>query len=164
MKKINTKTLLRVAILIAADVVLTRFLSVENGIVRFSFGFVPIALCGMLYGPAWAGAAGGVADLLGATLFPKGAFFPGFTLSAILTGVLFGALLRRKEKSLPRLALAVGLNCLGVSLCLNTLWLTIMFKTPFYILLPTRALQALILIPIQFIVLRLVGRYADRLR
>ena len=75
--------MVQVAALIAIEIVLSRFCSIATPIVKIGFGFVPIAVCGMLYGPVWAGVAGGAADLLGAVLFPIGAYFPGFTLSAV---------------------------------------------------------------------------------
>lgn len=79
-KKVNIKILVSVSALIALEVILSRFLSIATPVVKIGFGFVPIAVCAMLYGPIWAGAAGALADFLGATLFPIGAYFPGFTL------------------------------------------------------------------------------------
>ncbi|MCQ4862808.1 MULTISPECIES: folate family ECF transporter S component [Oscillospiraceae] len=154
--KLDVRAMVQVAALIAIEIVLSRFCSIATPIVKIGFGFVPIAVCGMLYGPVWAGVAGGAADLLGAVLFPIGAYFPGFTLSAVLTGVVFGLLLHRERAAWPRLALAVAVNCLGISLCLSTYWLTILTGSPFLALLPTRIVQNLIMIPIQFIVLRLM--------
>ncbi len=39
-----------------------------------------------------------LADLIGATLFPAGPFFAGFTLSAFLTGLIYGLILYKREK------------------------------------------------------------------
>ena len=38
--------------------------------------------------------------LVGALLFPTGAFFPGFTLTAACTGLLYGLCLYRRDRSL----------------------------------------------------------------
>lgn len=162
MKKFNVRTLMQVAMLIAIEIVLSRFCSITTPIMKIGLGFVPIALCGMLYGPVWAGAAGGLADVIGAGLFPSGPFFPGFTISAVLTGAIFGLLLRQDETSWARLSLAVMLNVLGVSLCLNTYWLAHLWDTPFLVLLPTRVIQALVIIPIQFTLLQLIRRPVRR--
>ena len=153
MKTSKASTLVAAALLLAAHVVLVRFCAITTPVVRISFGFVPLAICGMLYGPVWAGAVGALADLLGATLFPAGPYFPGFTLSTALTGIIFGLLLRRERVGWGRLALAVALDCLVVSLCLNTLWLSIMGGTPFLARLPFR-LITLIMVPIEFMLLR----------
>lgn len=157
MHPVRLRTLIHVSILIAAEVVLSRFFSIATPIVKIGFSFVPIAICAMLYGPLWAAACGAIADFLGALLFPIGAYFPGFTLSAALTGVVFGLLLGRVQKAgWPHLFGAVSINCLGISLLLGTLWLSILTGSPFMALLPTRALQNLIMIPVQLLVLRLL--------
>jgi ECF transporter S component (folate family) len=144
--------------LIAIEVVLRRFCSITTPIVTIGFGFVPIAICGALYGPLWAGAAGALADIIGATLFPIGAFFPGFTVSAFLTGVVFGLFLRNKEKRALFTFISVTINCLGISLCLSTYWLTVITGTPFLVLLPTRIAQNAIMLAIQLTALPLLQR------
>lgn len=156
MKTSRVQTMVLVALLIAIEIVLSRVCSIATPIVKIGFGFVPIAVCGMLFGPVWAGVAAGLADFVGAILFPIGAYFPGFTVSAILTGVIFGLLLRRENTSWQKLAAAVSLNCVGVSLCLTTLWISMLYGTPYLALLPTRVVQNLIMIPVQFLVLRLM--------
>ncbi len=161
MKTSKVRTLVVAALLLAAHVVLVRFCAITTPLVRISFGFLPLAICGMLYGPVWAGVVGGLADLLGATLFPAGPFFPGFTLSTALTGVIFGLLLRRERAGPARVALAVALDCLVVSLCLNTLWLSIMGGTPFLARLPFR-MVTLIMVPIEFILLRAIEQPVRR--
>ncbi len=95
--KNKVKVLVNVALLVAMEVVLARFLSINTPIVRIGFGFVPIAICGMLYGPMMAGVAGAMSDIIGAVLFPTGAYFPGFTVSAALTGIVFGLFLYNRK-------------------------------------------------------------------
>ena len=164
--KSNLKTMLHVSILIAMEVILSRFVSIATPIVKIGFGFVPIAICAMLYGPVWAGVAGGLADFMGAILFPIGAYFPGFTVSAFLTGVVFGLFLYKREVKWLNLCAAVLINCLGISLCLSTYWLTIITGSPFLALLPTRIVQNVIMIPVQFAVLYIlqkpVMRYVEK--
>jgi ECF transporter S component (folate family) len=144
--------------LIALEIVLSRFCSIATPIMKIGFGFVPIAMCGMLFGPVWAGFAGGIADIIGAILFPIGAFFPGFTVSAILTGVVFGLFLFNRKESWEYLGCAVSINCIVISLGLSTYWLTIITGSPFIALLPARVLQNIIIIPVQLIVLRLIQK------
>lgn len=153
MKTSRIQTMVLVALLVAIEIVLSRFCSIATPFVKIGFGFIPIAVCGMLFGPVWAGVAGGLADFVGAILFPIGTYFPGFTVSAILTGVIFGLLLRRENAGWKQLTVAVSLNCIGVSLGLTTLWISMLYGTPYLALLPTRAVQNLIMVPIQFIVL-----------
>ena len=75
----NTKIMVTCALLVALQVILARFLSINTTFVVINFSFLAVALSGILFGPLWALAVGAVSDLIGATLFPFGAFFPGFT-------------------------------------------------------------------------------------
>ena len=86
-KKFSVLILAQVAVLLAMEVVLSRFFSIATPITKFSFAFVPLAVCGALFGPVWGGVMGALADLLGAILFPIGPYFPGYTLNNALHGV-----------------------------------------------------------------------------
>jgi len=152
------RTIVHVALLIALEVVLTRFCSINTTIVRIGFGFVPVAVCAMMYGPVWAGCAGALADIAGALLFPTGPFFPGFTVSAALTGVVFGLFLVKKKESDAYLVYAVLVNCVGISLLLSTYWLSVLTGTAYLNILPARVVQNLIMIPVQFLTLRLLRK------
>ena len=139
-------------VLIAIEIVLSRFLSINAWNLRIGFSFVPIAIAGMLLGPLPAGIVAAVADVLGAILFPTGPFFPGFTLTAFLTGVIWGIFLYRKQTPL-RILFAVLINQLILSFLLNSLWISVLYGSPFMPLLATRIIQTAILIPVQFIVI-----------
>ena len=152
------KVLIYVSLLIALEVVLSRFCSIATPIAKIGFGFVPIAVCATMFGPAWAGVAGALADVIGATLFPIGVYFPGFTVSAALTGIVFGLFMYKRKGTWPQLASAVAVNCLCISLLLSTYWLTIITGNPFVALLPTRIVQNVIMIAVQFVVLRLLQK------
>ena len=53
------------AMLVAIQIVLVRFLSIQTPFQRVSFGFLPIAMAGMLFGPGYGCAVAGISDLLG---------------------------------------------------------------------------------------------------
>lgn len=95
----KTRPMVFIAILVAIEVVLTRFFAIETPIIRVGFGFVPIALSAIIFGPIIGGITAATADVLGMLLFPKGVYFPGFTLSAFLTGLTYGLFLYNKPKS-----------------------------------------------------------------
>ena len=73
----TTKIMVTCALLVALQVILARFLSINTTFVVVNFSFLAVALAGILFGPLWGMAVGGVSDLVGASLFPFGAFFPG---------------------------------------------------------------------------------------
>ncbi|MGM9532761.1 folate family ECF transporter S component, partial [Intestinibacter sp.] len=93
MKNNNVKKLVEISLLIALEIILTRFCSINTPIVRIGFGFLPIATIAMMYGPLSAGIAYAIGDILGMMIFPSSSFFPGFTLTAFLTGVAYGLVL-----------------------------------------------------------------------
>ena len=154
--KTNTRTLAHVAILITIEIVLSRFLSISTPVVKIGFAFVPVVICAMLYGPFWAGVVGGLSDIIGAILFPIGMYFPGFTISSILSGVIYGLFLYKGKCSWGKLLVMVLINRLVIGLLLSTYWFTILTKLPFLVLLSSRAIQAVILIPVQIIIIRLI--------
>ena len=51
MRKIRTADLVIMAFLIALEIVLTRFCSINTPILRIGFGFLPVAMLGIMYGP-----------------------------------------------------------------------------------------------------------------
>lgn len=163
MSKLKSKnylsTLLQVAALVAIEIVLTRFCSISAPFVKIGFGFVPIAICGMLFGPVWAGIAGGMADFIGAVAFPfVGAYFPGFTLCAALYGVVYGFFLHRKEVKWYHITMALVLNNLIISMFLSTYFIHMLYGAPYWSLMPVRILQNAILIAVEFVVLRVLQR------
>ncbi len=146
--KMSTETLVVTAFMIALSVVLSKLVSINMSFLRIGFGFLPIAMLAILYGP-WIAAIGyGVADLIGAWLLPTGTFFPGFTVSAVLTGLIFGFCLYQKEVTITRALLASALVCLGVNLLLNTYWLTFIIGKGFKVLLASRAVKEVVAIPV----------------
>ena len=159
-KKLGARTVVYLGVLIALEIVLSRFLSISAWNLKIGFSFVPVAAAAMLFGPLAAAVVGGIGDLLGAVLFPIGPYFPGFTLTAALTGLTFGLFLHKKRSPLRVLG-AVAVVQLVLGLLLNTLWISVLYGSPYGALLATRAVQCAILGPVQFIVTLLLGRSLD---
>lgn len=152
MNKSKTLTMVTLGILIAIQIVLSRFCSINAWNIKIGFGFVPIAIAGILYGPVPAMLVGGLSDFLGAVLFPIGPYFPGFTLTTALTGMAFGLFLHKK-RGMIQILLAVSVNQLILGLFLNTLWISILYQSPYLPLFLTRIIQCAILTPVECLVL-----------
>ena len=95
--------------------------------------------------------------MLGAILFPIGPYFPGFTLTAFLTGMIYGKFLYKKT-SIPRIAGAVLVTQLLLSLVVNSFWISILYSSPYTALLATRIVQCGILGPVEFVVIGIITR------
>ncbi len=161
MKK--TRILVFMSLLISLNVLLTHVIPViQTDIVRISFGFIPLSLGSMLFGPFIGGIGGAVSDLMGMVIAPKGPYFPGFTLNAFLSGMIYGLFLYKKPKTLPRIILAVLCVSVFINLGLNTYWLTILTGKGFLALLPSRIIQNGITTLIQIAIIPLIWRYVGK--
>ena len=123
----------------------------------------PVVIAAILLGPLYAGIVGALADFLGAILFPIGTYFPGFTLTAFLMGLCYGLFLYRSQ-SFPRIFGAVAVHQLVLSLLLNTLWISLLYGSPFVPLLVSRLPQCAILAAVQLVVIPLIARLLPRIR
>lgn len=153
--KITTRKLAVSAILLAADVLLTRVFAFNTPLMKIGLGFAAIALCAMLYGPAWAALVSALGDLIGSLAFPTGAYFPGFTLTAAVTGLIFGLCLYKRERSWIHAVLAAALNCLIVSFLANSAMISFITGNSYAAMLATRAVQLAVMLPVQAAVLLL---------
>lgn len=160
----KNKKIILSSFFLALHLVLSRFLSIETEILVISFGFVPTMLSAIFLGPKYSTLIAALADFLGAMLFPFGAYFPGFTLSSAISGLIYGILLyepenckRSSKNMLIRLIVSSGLSILLVNTLLNSLWLNIMYGKAYIALLYSRILKQLIMFPIQ--VLTVYGLY-----
>jgi ECF transporter S component (folate family) len=156
--KFDVKQICAMAILIAISIVLGRFFSIRTPVVTIGFGFLPVVIAAVLYGPLVGGLVGAAADFIGAVLFPIAAFFPGFTLTAFLTGAIYGILLHRKERSAMRILAAVAITIVLGDLILNTYWLTVIMGESMLALLPARIGKSLIMLPVRFLSIQLIDR------
>ncbi len=160
-KLFTTRTLTALALLTALEIILSRFLSISMWNIKIGFSFVPVVAAAILYGPLAAGVVAALADFIGAILFPIGAYFPGFTLTAFLTAFVFGLFLHNRQ-NWARIIASVGINQFIFSLFLNTLWISILYGSPYVPLLATRVIQCVILTVVQLICIQGIVRMLDR--
>lgn len=170
--KINVRTMVKAGFLVAISIVMTRFVYIMLApagfqVLRISFGYVPLMLSGLLFGPIVGGLTGLAADLIGFLVNPMGPYHPGFTISSVLWGLIPGLVfivLKGKKRlvesySLKNIVLAVTIASIIVSLILDTYWLSKLYGKGFLILLPTRVVAALISIPLNSIILRTLVKH-----
>lgn len=153
----KTRTLAVVALLIAANIVLSRFCSINMWNLRIGFTFITPVLAAYFFGPIEAVLVAGLGDLVGALLFPTGgAYFPGFTLTAVLTGLCFGVFLH-KNISLSKIIASVALNEFIGSLLLNTYWIHLLYGSPYKAIFFTRlTAQVIPMFIVEVIVIQVV--------
>jgi ECF transporter S component (folate family) len=153
----------------AISVILTRFFAGNINILgvfalRLSFGEVPIMLSGILLGPVYGIACGALSDLIGYAISPVGGpYFPGFTLTSALTGLIPGLMARyyRNYWNWFFVITIVSVTA-AVSVLLNTLWLSLMHGKAYLALLPPRIIGKALLIPAYVIILKLVIKHSQQ--
>lgn len=165
--RITTRAITSCAILIALQVVLSRFCSINAWNLKIGLGFLPVAMAGLLFGPIWGAVVGGMGDFVGALLFPIGPYFPGFTVSLAMTGVAFGLVLHKK-RSFLRVVGVVAFDQLLLSLLLNSWWISVLYGSAYKPLLVTRSFQCVVMIPVEIVfviaaqqIIKRTGRRTD---
>ena len=162
-KKIKTKDIAFMAFMMAIQIVLRRMFAIQTQGITISFEFLPASMLSIIYGPLWGGLTGAACDLIGAFLMPLGPYFPGFTLTAFLTGLTYGLVLHEKEVTWKRTLLAVAAIVLVYDLLLDTTWLYIMYGSAILAWLPARVARSAIMLPLQPLLIPLVWRRCSKM-
>lgn len=90
--------------MVAIAILLCRFLGYPaNGAWRVEISFLPIYIVALLYGPFWAGAAWGAADLIGAAVTTG--VNPFITIIKALCGIVLGLFFHDKRIGIGRIVL-----------------------------------------------------------
>lgn len=154
MKKLtNTKTLTAAAMLSALGIVLGFFKIPINQLIEIRFGALPIEMAGQLFGPAVAGVVGGITDIGGYLVKPTGPFFPGFTFSSIVGGIIFGLMLHNKKITFARVLATQVVYTVVVGIILNSYWLDVLyFQNGYFATIMARLPKELIMIPIMSVI------------
>lgn len=138
------------AILIAINVVIaffgTIYITPDN---KITLTFICTAITAMLLGPGVAGISFGITEIMQYIIRPLGAYFPGFTISNIIIGIIYGFIFYKKKPTVLRASIASVIVCIFINILLNTYWLSILFGQGYMLLLPARIIKNLIMIPVE---------------
>ena len=114
-KKIPLRAMVVCAMLTAVAVVLDRFVPVVfTDSLKVTLTFIPV--------------------LVAAILFPRGVYFPGFTVTAALKGALFGWFLSREgAKFFPHAVIPTAVNNFVIGLLVDTVWIALLYSSKTYL-------------------------------
>lgn len=162
MKKITPKRLSLLAMFIALQIVLSKFLMLQlTPSIRLSIDSVPILLAGIWFGPIAGGLVGALADFLGTLLFPtSGTYFPPLTIAFFMIGLSAGLLARfvRVKHPLLRIVLIVIPAEIIGSYLSKSIALSFLVGAPFTVLLTARALPVSIVMTVNTFLVFLLNR------
>ena len=153
----QVRTLTGVAMLLAMSVVISFTASVRvTETIKIGLGYLITALLGMLYGPFTAALAAGAGVLIKYLLKPDGAYFFGFTLTAMLGGVVYGVFFYREKCTIPRAIASKATVSLLLNCLLNTVWVSWLYGMPFLGALGPRVIKNLMALPFEIVLLYIV--------
>ena len=154
------------SILVALNVIMERFLSYSVWNMSIGFSFITVAFAAVFLGVPYAVLVGTLGDIIGAILFPFGAYFVGFTLTNALMAFIT-AIFLYKNANLLKISLSVFVNKTVCTLLLNSIWIAILYKggidTTFAVML-TRVPTAIGTFVVEVIVLYLLFSQKSKFR
>ena len=148
----RTRTLTTAGILLAIQMVLSSYGVIEvNDSLKISLSHLALAPTALLFGPVVAALQGALSDILGF-----------LTLSALLGGVIYGMMFYKTECRLWQIVLARLLIVVLINICLNTVFLTMLYGPSRLATLPLRAFKNIIQLPFDCVLLTSVCRLMRR--
>lgn len=150
----KTRTLTTAGILLAIQMVLSSYGTIEvTDSLKISLAHLALAPTAAFFGPVVAGMQGALSDILGFLLKPTGPYFPGFTITAMLLGLIYGVSLYKTKHTMPRVVITRITVMLLVNILLNTVFLTMLYGPSRLATLPVRVVKNLIQLPFDCILL-----------
>lgn len=187
MKRLNAKMIAICGILTAMTIVLAEFLGINLPMIQVSLNFIPIVFAAMYLGSIPACIIAALADFIGALLF-QGSVNPFITIISAIMGLGYGVFLYngspvnkaltasfcklfKSSKNPERIsvvivgAISVLFDIVVVSFILMPITLHIYYNLSYAAMYPTRILKALIMLPLETVVISLMdSQLIPRLR
>lgn len=154
----DTRYLALMAAFIAMKIIvgLIRIPVAQN--LRISVTFILVALEASIIGPVAGMVSGAVTDTLSFILFPDGAYFPGYTLTAMCGELIYALFLYRRKITVLRLGVAKFLNNYLVNVLMGSLWSAILYDRAFVFYALNSLIKNTVLLPFEIAVLTIVFR------
>ena len=127
------------------------------------FSFLFTALGGWVYGPVMGMMTGAVVDTVGFLLAGYGEpYFPGFLVSAVVTGFFTGFLLYRRPVKLWRVILLRLVVDYGVNVALGSVWKAMLYGKGYYYYLVSGLWKNTLLLPVEVALIYFLLRFIQK--
>ena len=162
-------------VLIALQIVLGNLVQIAFVEKQMNLGFLPIAIAGYLLGPVGAMIVAALGDILGTLIFGTGAYFPGFTLTALIVGFFYGWMMnpryqrwlansvKNRYVELGTRAFLAALMAAAVYIVINSYWVTFFVSKGYWIILLGRLPFNLAEVPVFTVLITLTCIALNRL-
>lgn len=155
----NVRMLAFIALMIALKIVIG-FIRIPVGEnLRITLTYIVVAIEGMVVGPIAGITSAFITDNLSFILFPDGAYFPGYTLTAMLGSFFYSIFLYQKKATWTRLTFAKICNNYLVNVLLGSLWSSMLYGKAYLVYATTSLIKNTLLLPIEIILLMIAIKF-----
>ena len=158
----NVRMLTLAGIITAASIVLESFpIYLLGTSLKIYFSFLVISLGCYVYGPAVGILVGFANDTLGFLISSFGEpYFPGYLITAMLSGLIYGTLLYRQRITVLRLVVVRLVINYGSNVLLGSVWKAMHYGKGYYYYFTTGLVKNTIMLPIEVLLMMLMFQLA----
>ncbi len=121
-----------------------------QGLVGHHFSFLVVGLGCMCYGPCVGMMAGAIIDSVGFLLSSYGEpYFPGYLVTAVLSGFLYGVLLYKRKPTLLRIIVVRLIINYGSNVLLGSVWKAMLYGKGYLYSLTSGAIKNTLMLPVE---------------
>lgn len=158
----NVRMLTLAGIITAASIVLESFpIYLLGTSLKIYFSFLVISLGCYVYGPAVGILVGFANDTLGFLISSFGEpYFPGYFITAMLSGLIYGTLLYRQRITVLRLVVVRLVINYGSNVLLGSVWKAMLYGKGYYYYFTTGLVKNTTMLPIEVLLMVLMFQLA----
>lgn len=158
----NVRMLTLAGIITAASIVLESFpIYLLGTSLKIYFSFLVISLGCYVYGPAVGILVGFANDTLGFLISSFGEpYFPGYLITAMLSGLIYGTLLYRQRITVLRLVVVRLVINYGSNVLLGSVWKAMLYGKGYYYYFTTGLVKNTTMLPIEVLLMVLMFQLA----
>lgn len=158
----NVRMLTLAGIITAASIVLESFpIYLLGTSLKIYFSFLVISLGCYVYGPAVGILVGFANDTLGFLISSFGEpYFPGYLITAMLSGLIYGTLLYRQRITVLRLVVVRLVINYGSNVLLGSVWKAMLYGKGYYYYFTTGLVKNTTMLPIEVLLMMLMFQLA----
>lgn len=158
----NVRMLTLAGIITAASIVLESFpIYLLGTSLKIYFSFLVISLGCYVYGPAVGILVGFANDTLGFLISSFGEpYFPGYLITAMLSGLIYGTLLYRQRITVLRLVVVRLIINYGSNVLLGSVWKAMLYGKGYYYYFTTGLIKNTTMLPIEVLLMVLMFQLA----
>ena len=117
---------------------------------KIYFSFLVVGLGCMCYGPCVGMMAGAIIDSVGFLLSSYGEpYFPGYLVTAVLSGLIYGVLLYKRKPTLLRIIVVRLIINYGSNVLLGSVWKAMLYGKGYLYYLTSGAIKNTLMLPVE---------------